>query len=210
MESKLSTEIHSNTQAIIGIHGELEKIQNDHRICIKQSNYHPQNTAKSLDGNQTCTVNRLVKDNHQLVENINNLFIDSKSTRCQQKMHGKSTFQDRTMPHDWLNYLPFVETDQEENVNSNVSIQLDYNPTRENPVETLPLTKMSPRTSSHNNTNVIPDEVLHTPIASLGADSRNVCMEDQLKAYRLKSFKEQSKPYCGRVNKTRFQTEYNH
>ena len=73
MESKLSTEIHSNTQAIIGIHSELEKIQNDHRICIKQSNYHPQNTAKSLDGNQTCTVNRLVKDNHQLVENINNL-----------------------------------------------------------------------------------------------------------------------------------------
>jgi phosphoglycerate-specific signal transduction histidine kinase len=73
MESKLSTEIHSNTQAIIGIHSELEKIQNNHRICVKQSNYHPQNTAKSLDGNQTCTVNRLVKDNHQLVENINNL-----------------------------------------------------------------------------------------------------------------------------------------
>ena len=154
---------------------------------------------------------------------------DSKSTRCQQKMYGKSPFQDRTMPHDWLNYLPFVETDQEENVNSNVSMQLDYNPRRENPVETLPLTKMSPRTSSHNNTNVIPDEVLHTPIASLGADSSNVCMEDQLKAYRLKHqtvsrikqcpnptqpkkvklFKEQSKPYCGRVNKTRFQTEYN-
>ena len=137
------------------------------------------------------------------------IMCDSKSTRCQQKMYGKSPFQDRTMPHDWLNYLPFVETDQEENVNSNVSMQLDYNPTRENPVETLPLTKMSPRTSSNNNTNVIPDEVLHTPIASLGADSSNVCMEDQLKAYRLKSFKEQSKPYCGRVNKTRFQTEYN-
>jgi hypothetical protein len=50
---------------------------------------------------------------------------------------------------------------------------------------------------------------IHTPIASLGADSSNVCMEDQLKAYRLKPFKEQSKPYCGRVNKTRFQTEYN-
>jgi hypothetical protein len=59
MESKLSTEIHSNTQAITGIHSELEKIQNDHRICIKQSNYHPQKTAKSLDGNQTCTVNLL-------------------------------------------------------------------------------------------------------------------------------------------------------
>ena len=63
----------------------------------------------------------------------------------------------------------------------------------------------------------------------MGADSSNVCMEDQLKAYRLKhqtvsrikqcpnptqpkkvkTFKEQSKPYCGRVNKTRFQTEYN-
>ena len=88
---------------------------------------------------------------------------------------------------------------------------------------------MSPRTSSHNNTNVIPDEVLHTPIASLGADSSNVCMEDQLKAYRLKhqtvsrikqcpnptqpkkvkSFKEQSKPCCGKVTKPRFQTEYN-
>ncbi|CAB4041486.1 Hypothetical predicted protein, partial [Paramuricea clavata] len=34
MESKLSTEIHSNTQAITGIHSELKKIQNDHRICI--------------------------------------------------------------------------------------------------------------------------------------------------------------------------------
>ena len=92
-------------------------------------------------------------------------------------MYGKSPFQDRTMPHDWLNYLPFVGIDQEENVNSNVSIQQDYNPTRENPVETLPLTKMSPGTSSHNNTNVIPDEILHTPIASLGADSSNVCMD---------------------------------
>ncbi|CAB4044873.1 Hypothetical predicted protein [Paramuricea clavata] len=40
---------------------------------IKQSNYHPQNTAKSLDGNQTCTGSRLVNDNHQLVENINKL-----------------------------------------------------------------------------------------------------------------------------------------
>ncbi|CAB3993981.1 Hypothetical predicted protein [Paramuricea clavata] len=157
------------------------------------------------------------------------IMCNSKSTICQQKMYGKSPLQDRTMPQDWLNYLPFVETGQEENVNSNVSMQLDYNLTRENPVETLPLTKMSPRTSSHNNTNVIPDEVLHTPIALLGADSSNVCMEDQLKAYRRKHqtvnrikqcpnpmqpkkvtfFKEQSKPYCGRVNKTRFQTEYN-
>jgi hypothetical protein len=145
-------------------------------------------------------------------------------------MYGKSPFQDRTMPHDWLNYLPFVETDQEENVNSNVLMQLDYNSMRENPVEMLPLTKMSPRTSFHNNSNVIPDEVIHMPIASLGADSSNVCMEDQLKAYRLKhqmvsrikqcpnpmqpkkvkSFKEQSKPYCGRVTKTREGNAYRH
>jgi hypothetical protein len=51
---------------------------------------------------------------------------------------------------------------------------------------TPPLTGMSPRTSSYNNTNVIHDEVLHTSSASLGVDSRNVCAEDQLKAYRLK------------------------
>ena len=88
------------------------------------------------------------------------IMCDSKSTRCQQKMYRKSPFQDRTMPHDWINYLSFVETDQKKKGYSNVSMQLDYNSTRENPVETLPLTKMSPRTSSHNNTNVIPDKVL--------------------------------------------------